>query len=144
MIFTWTADGRRTGSLIAMLGFLGARIGSRLAPALGLLVALVFVACAQAGPPTPVATNQVDLPRSYRFAPESVRVPLGTTVTWTNNDNFTHSVRGLPGDAEPLLMKPGETVTHTFDSPGLFPYDCSLHPRDMKGSVLVEGGAGSS
>lgn len=41
------------------------------------------------------------------------------------------------------MMKPGESVTHTFTTAGLFRYDCSLHPKDMKGSVLV-GGAASS
>jgi plastocyanin len=33
-------------------------------------------------------------------------------------------------------------VTHTFDTAGQFQYDCSLHPKDMKGSVLVEAGSG--
>lgn len=109
-----------------------------LATALGLLVA----ACAQSAPATPAATNQVDLPRSYRFAPADIVVSAGTTVTWTNNDNFTHSVRLLDGDREPLMMKPGENVTHEFDAPGLFRYDCSLHPNDMKGTVLVTTGGG--
>jgi plastocyanin len=121
---------------------LRAGAGSFLRPALALFTALLFVACAQAASSTPVATDQVDLPRSYRFAPDNITVTAGTTVTWTNDDNFTHSVRGLPGDSEPLMMKPGEKVTHTFDSPGEFKYDCSLHPKDMKGTVHVEAGAG--
>jgi plastocyanin len=109
-----------------------------LATALGLLVA----ACAQSAPATPAATNQVDLPRSYRFAPADIVVSAGTTVTWTNNDNFTHSVRFLEDGGEPLMMKPGEHVTHEFDAPGLFRYDCSLHPNDMKGTILVTTGSG--
>jgi plastocyanin len=61
-------------------------------------------------------------------------------VTWTNSDNFTHSVRFLDdGDGEPLMMKPGEQVTHVFDAAGLFRYDCSLHPNDMSGTVRVTG-----
>ncbi len=84
-----------------------------------------------------MATDQVDLPRSYKFAPEDITVPVGTTVTWTNNDNFTHSVRLLDG-GEVQMMKPGESVTHAFTGAGLFRYDCSLHPKDMQGSVLVE------
>jgi plastocyanin len=136
------ADGLRPGPLIVMLSLLRAGAGSSFRPALALLIAFLFVACAQTGSATPVSTNQVDLPRSYRFAPEAIAVPVGTTVTWTNDDNFTHSVRGLPGDAEPLMMKPGEKVTHTFKAPGLYRYDCSLHPKDMKGSVLVEAAGG--
>jgi hypothetical protein len=85
--------------------------------------------------------DQVDLPRSYKFAPEDIVVPAGTTVTWTNNDNFTHSVR-LLDSGETQMMKPGESVTHAFPTPGVYQYDCSLHPKDMQGSVQVDAGAG--
>jgi plastocyanin len=125
-----------------MFSTLRANAGYLLRPAFAILFALVFAACSQAATPAaPVATNQVDLPRSYRFAPEAITVPAGTEVTWTNNDNFTHSVR-LLDSGEVQMMKPGESVSQTFTSPGLYRYDCSLHPNDMKGSVLVEGGAG--
>jgi plastocyanin len=36
-------------------------------------------------------------------------------------------------------MAPGQSVEHTFASPGSYPYVCSLHPTDMTGSVLVTG-----
>jgi plastocyanin len=121
---------------------LRASAGHPLRPALAVLFALLLAACNQAATSAaPVATNQVDLPRSYRFAPEDITVPTGTEVTWTNNDNFTHSVR-LFDSGEVQMMKPGESVSVTFSSPGLFRYDCSLHPKDMHGSVLVGGGAG--
>jgi plastocyanin len=121
---------------------LRASVGHPLRPALAILFALLLAACSQAAAPAaPVATNQVDLPRSYRFAPEDITVPAGTKVIWTNNDNFTHSVR-LLDSGEVQLMKPGESVSHTFTTPGLFRYDCSLHPKDMHGSVLVGGSAG--
>jgi hypothetical protein len=41
----------------------------------------------------PVRTSQLDLPPSYQFAPASIEVAPGITITWTNHDNFTHSVR---------------------------------------------------
>jgi plastocyanin len=110
--------------------------------ALTVLAAVLLAACAQAAAPSsPVPTDQVDLPRSYRFAPEDITVPVGATVTWTNNDNFTHSVRLLDSGVV-QLMKPGERVSHTFPTAGLYPYDCSLHPKDMHGSVLVGDGNG--
>jgi plastocyanin len=34
-------------------------------------------------------------------------------------------------------MSPGASVSHTFDSAGEFAYMCSLHPRDMRGRVVV-------
>ena len=104
------------------------------------VVALIAIGCAGSGSEadaSPVATTTVDLPKSYKFAPAAISVTTGDTVTWTNNDNFTHSVRIEGG--EPLVMKPGESVTHTFEAAGTFKYDCSFHPRDMQGSVVVGG-----
>jgi len=104
------------------------------------VLALVAVGCStsSAADASPVATTTVDLPKSYKFAPAAISVTAGDTVTWTNHDNFSHSVRIEGG--EPLVMKPGESVTHTFDAPGTFRYDCSLHPQNMKGTVVVVGG----
>jgi plastocyanin len=64
-------------------------------------------------------------------------VKAGTTVTWSNADQFTHSVR-LTASGEVLgLAKPGDTLTYLFDKPGTYAYDCSLHPQNMKGTVTV-------
>ena len=104
---------------------------------------LLLIACGSSSTTaTPVATNVVDLPRSYRFAPEAITVPAGTTVTWTNNDVFTHNVR-LDDGGETLTMRPGESVTHAFATPGTQTYVCSLHPQDMKGTVVVTEAGGS-
>jgi plastocyanin len=88
---------------------------------------------------SPVATSAVNLPPSYLFAPGDISVAAGTTVTWTNNDHFTHSVQfqdgGLPTD--PLVMDPGATATFAFATPGVFHYQCHLHPQNMRGSVTV-------
>jgi plastocyanin len=100
----------------------------------------IVAACSQAATAAaPVATSTVDLPPSYRFAPIDIAVATGATVTWTNSDNFSHSVQfldgGLPG--APLVMQPGEAVTFTFTGPGLYHYQCHLHPQNMRGSVTV-------
>jgi plastocyanin len=86
---------------------------------------------------SPVATDKVDLPPSYRFAPAAITVTAGTTVTWTNDDHFTHSVDLADDPSEPPVMSPGRSVTLTFDTPGRFAYVCSFHPNDMRGVVLV-------
>jgi plastocyanin len=112
------------------------RVLSRIAAVIAL--AVVVAACAATGQEaSPVPTDKVDLPKSYRFAPTDIVVAVGATVTWTNSDNFTHSVR-FDGDASPgLVMAPGETVTHTFPSAGTFPYVCAFHAQDMRGTVIV-------
>jgi plastocyanin len=98
---------------------------------------LLLAACASQAAAEPVATNQVDLPPSYTFEPAVITVPDGTTVTWTNHDNFTHSVRLLDDGGQVLDLPPGESVSFTFTGPGEHRYDCSFHPNDMSGVVVV-------
>jgi plastocyanin len=109
--------------------------------AVGAVVLLVACSTGGSGAPTasPVATTTVDLPPSYRFVPAAISVTAGSTVTWTNHDNFSHSVAFLDGGipAGPLVMKPGETTTFTFASPGTYHYQCSFHPQNMQGTVVV-------
>jgi plastocyanin len=115
------------------------RPSKRGAPAL-LLLALVAVGCnTPSAAASFVPTAAVDLPPSYRFAPPNISVAAGTTVTWTNHDNFTHSVEFLDGGlpTDPRVMQPGATTTFTFSGAGLFHYQCSFHPQDMQGAVLV-------
>jgi plastocyanin len=100
---------------------------------------LLLGACA-GGPAdnaSPVATSVVDLPPSYKFVPAAIIVAVDTTVTWTNHDNFSHTVDIAADPAAPLSMSPGESVTYAFGSAGTFEYVCSLHPSDMAGSVIV-------
>ena len=52
----------------------------------------------------PVATSTVDLPPSYKFEPAAITVKPGTTVTWKNDDHFTHSVQFLDGVAFVLVF----------------------------------------
>jgi plastocyanin len=86
----------------------------------------------------PTATTRVDLPKSYRFDPSAITVTRGQTVTWTNDDNFTHSVRlADQGNRTIGVMHPGEHVSFTFTSRGAYHYDCSFHPQNMKGLVVV-------
>jgi plastocyanin len=98
---------------------------------------LLLAACGPRAAAEPVATNQVDLPPSYKFEPEVITVPDGTTVTWTNHDNFTHNVRLLDDGGDVLHLPPGASVSFTFSGPGEHRYDCSFHPNDMSGVVVV-------
>jgi plastocyanin len=83
-----------------------------------------------------VRTTEVDLPPSYVFAPASIEVAAGSTVTWTNHDNFSHSVQ-VQGQSEVHLMRSGETAQIRFDTPGTYAYVCTLHTQNMRGTVLV-------
>ena len=107
---------------------------------LAVAAAIGLAGCAADGQAAvPVPTSRVDLPPSYRFAPAAITVSAGTTVTWTNDDHFTHSVQFLDGGlpTEPLVMDPGTSTSFTFATPGTYHYQCHLHPTDMQGVVTV-------
>jgi plastocyanin len=99
---------------------------------------LLLVGCARTSPSASAAaqTNVVDLPPSYKFEPAHISVAHGTTVTWTNHDNFTHSVQ-VDGQADVHMLRPGESTQITFSTPGEFHYVCTLHTQNMQGSVTV-------
>lgn len=88
----------------------------------------------------PVQRDRVDLVKSYKFEPRVIKVQPGTKVTWTNHDDFPHTVQILAG-ADPAVhdIGLGKTVEITFDRPGTVYYQCSLHPAQMKGEVIVAG-----
>jgi plastocyanin len=102
-------------------------------------IGLLGGCAAKAADAPPVATSAVNLPPSYKFEPAAIAVSPGTTVTWTNNDHFTHSVQFLDGGLPntPLVMDPGATATFVFDRPGTYHYQCHLHPQNMQGTVTV-------
>ncbi|HEV2891429.1 MAG TPA: plastocyanin/azurin family copper-binding protein [Frankiaceae bacterium] len=85
-----------------------------------------------------VKTDHVTLPKSYKFEPNVVSVAPGTTVTWTNEDDFPHDVTLLDGTKERKPLSIGKSATITFADKGTFRYQCSIHPQQMKGTVIVE------
>lgn len=108
------------------------------------LALLALAACSSDEPATgaegsdAVAANEVRAVRSYRFEPTEIKVAAGSSVTWSNEDNFVHNVRLLDGSDTTKDLPIGGSASITFDTPGLVRYECSLHPAQMTGSVLVE------
>ena len=85
---------------------------------------------------TAVSTDSVTL-ENYIFTPATIKVKVGTTVTWTNKDAVHHSVTGDNGGLpDGPLFGQGETYKYTFTKAGTFTYHCSPHPY-MHGSVVV-------
>jgi len=104
----------------------------------GAVLAVIGVAtgCGGTGSSTPVATNEVTMAKSYRFDPKVVEVKAGSTVTWKNDDNFTHTVR-VEGQDDHKVGQ-GDSVSIRFDKPGTYKYVCTLHSHDMHGTVIVQ------
>ena len=99
--------------------------------------AAVFAAgCGGSGTSEPVAATEVEMVKSYRFDPKVIEVEAGQTVTWTNDDNFTHTVQ-VDGQKDHKVEQ-DESVSITFDTPGTYHYVCTLHRQDMDGEVIVQ------
>ena len=103
-----------------------------------LLLALILFAagCGSSESTEPVATTEVQMAKSYRFDPKTIEIEAGDTVTWTNADNFTHTVH-VDGQEDHKVER-GESVSISFDTPGTYHYVCTLHERDMDGEVIVK------
>jgi plastocyanin len=109
---------------------------SRFLLPLAALAALVAAGCGGAGESgEPVATTEVTMAKSYRFDPHTIEIEAGQSVTWTNDDNFTHTVQ-VDGQ-EDHEVEPGESVSIEFGEPGTYHYVCRLHRQDMDGEVIV-------
>jgi plastocyanin len=74
---------------------------------------------------------------SFRFEPDRIEIPAGTTVHWSNDeDAIQHTSTGDGWNSGTL--DPGEVFEFTFTESGTYPYICSIHPS-MEGTVIVTG-----
>lgn len=85
----------------------------------------------------------------FEYHPSEIEVATGTSVMWTNEDMFGHTVTaGTPdeptGQFDGTLGETtdgaGKTFSHTFTEPGTYPYFCDFHPA-MRATVTVTAGA---
>lgn len=95
-----------------------------------------------AAAPAPAATggDTVDM-KNLAFHPDSLTVPAGTTVTWTNSDGVAHTVTWDDRSVDSGLVQPGDSYSYTFDSPGTYAYFCIPHGSPgagMHGTVVVQ------
>jgi nitrite reductase (NO-forming) len=80
------------------------------------------------------------------FSPSHVKIKVGSTVVWTNDDSTIHTVTsGAPNTPNAgqvfdsgltSLISPSKTYSHKFTSAGEFSYFCRLHPT-MVGEIEV-------
>jgi len=74
-------------------------------------------------------TNPAVLIDRCQFVSAVLRVPVGTTVTWTNTEQWLpHEISGIGWGRTQTMLMPGDTFTHAFSEAGIFPYFCPLHP----------------
>jgi plastocyanin len=73
---------------------------------------------------------------NFSFGPSELTVTAGTTVTWTNRDDIPHTVVSSDKVFKSKVLDTDEKFSFTFNTPGRFPYFCSIHPK-MTGTVVV-------
>lgn len=72
----------------------------------------------------------------FAFQPGNLQVPVGATVTWTNEDSAPHDATARDADWETGRLSDGDSDTLTFDRAGDYDYYCSIHPS-MKAKLVV-------
>jgi len=83
---------------------------------------------------TPANVIQI---RNFSFVQNNLSVEPGTTVTWVNCDEVTHTSTSDTGVWDSGSLTPGTTYQRTFSAAGAFPFHCTPHPS-MQGTVVVE------
>ena len=83
--------------------------------------------------------------QNIAFTPQKVKISKGTTVTWSNLDNFDHTVNtdSHPAhtyflDQNSKTLANGNTYSVTFETPGIYLYHCTPHAGTMTGQILVD------
>jgi plastocyanin len=74
---------------------------------------------------------------NFVFGPQTITVPVGATVTWTNSDDIPHTAVSTDGVFKSKVMDTDEKFTYTFTKAGTYPYYCTIHPK-MTGKVVVQ------
>jgi amicyanin len=119
--------------------------------------------CTQTAPPvqpqatviTPLQTNQqmtvttIPVPQTtasvsdntiritnFVFDPASIRVKVGSTVRWVNQDSVPHRILFTDG-ADSTVLAGSQSWSRKFDVAGTYDYACTIHPA-MQGTVIVE------
>ena len=75
--------------------------------------------------------------KQFAFTPNSLTIPVGGTVMWTNNEIIPHTVTADDGSFTSDTLSKGDTFSHTFKTAGTVKYHCTYH-TNMIAEVIVK------
>ena len=84
---------------------------------------------------TPPVAVKID---NFSFSPQTITIPAGTEIIWTNQDDIPHTV--VSDDKTTFKSRPLDTdekFSFTFTSKGTYNYFCSIHPK-MTAKIVVQ------
>ena len=99
-----------------------------------MLLAVSSRVTANAQPDASAASVKID---NFVFGPQTLTVPAGTTVTWTNSDDIPHTSVSTDGVFKSKVLDTDEKFSYTFTKAGTYPYYCTIHPK-MTGKIIVQ------
>ena len=74
---------------------------------------------------------------NFTFAPQTLTVPVNSTVTWVNKDDVPHVIASNDDLFKSKALDTDDKYSYTFSKPGTYSYYCSVHPK-MVGKVVVQ------
>jgi len=74
---------------------------------------------------------------NFTFAPDTVTVPVNSTVTWVNKDDVPHVIASNDGLFKSKALDTDDKYSYTFAKAGTYSYFCSVHPK-MVGKIVVQ------
>ena len=104
------------------------------------IIAIVLLV---AGSPTVTANDQPSAASAevkidnFVFGPQTITVPIGATVTWTNKDDIPHTSVSTEGVFKSKVLDTDEKFSYTFTKAGTYSYYCTIHPK-MTGKIVVQ------
>lgn len=93
-------------------------------------------------PPPPATPGSVSI-FDNGYAPATLTVSEGTTVTWTNTGAAPHTATDRSGRFDSGFMMTGDTFSQTFTAAGTYEYFCTIHP-EMVATIAVTGAGGGT
>ncbi len=124
--------------MIRRLSFL---IGLAVLACVGVLVA----GCGSSGSTSAATSTTAAAPNTitidnFAFAPQSMTVSPGATVTVKNNDSTAHTVTAKNKAFDTGDVGAGATKTFTAPTkPGSYAYICLIHPFMKAATIVVKG-----
>ena len=94
-------------------------------------------------PSAPAATHAPSAPEptisihDFNFAPLSLTIPVGATVSWKNLDPEPHTVRSVDDQFRSGALDQNDSFSFKFLKAGTYKYVCSIHPQ-MVGTITVK------
>jgi len=90
--------------------------------------------------PAPSASPVAVKIANFAFSPQTITVPAGTVVQWTNTDSVAHTATASDNSFDSGNLNQNKSWSYTFTKPGKYAYVCSYHPN-MTGTVIVTAAA---